>query len=170
MRTKFVLLLLITIVLGSSFAKRTAIVVTSSAFMQNAAIPTQYTCEGNQMSPPLKLSNIPPRTQSLALIVHDPDAPMKGGFTHWVMWNIPVQEDIAENYKAAMQGMNSAKQIGYTGPCPPTGTHRYNFKIYALDTKLNLTDQTDKQALEKAMKGHILGEGTLTGMYKKMKG
>lgn len=170
MRTKTTILLLIAAVFICSFAARTKLVITSSAFIEKGAIPMQYTCEGNQMSPPLKLSNIPPRTQSLALIVHDPDAPMKGGFTHWVMWNIPVQEDIPENYKAAMQGLNGAGQIGYTGPCPPTGTHRYNFKIYALDTKLNLSDQTDKQALEKAMKGHILGEGTLTGMYKKIKG
>lgn len=153
----------------SSFAARNELMITSSAFANNAVIPSQYTCEGNEMSPPLKISNVPQRTQTLAIIVHDPDAPMKGGFTHWVVWNIPVKEDIPENFNGGQTGMNSGKQAGYKGMCPPTGTHHYHFRVYALDTKLNLSDNTDKDALEKAMRGHILAQGDLVGLYKKIK-
>lgn len=145
------------------------LMVTSSAFTNGGMIPSQYSCEGNEMSPPLKIGNIPRNTQWLALIVHEPDAPVKGGFTHWVLWNIPVMEDITENYKGGVVGMNSAKERGYKGMCPPTGSHHYRFMVYALDKKPDITDATDKAALEKAMKGHILATGEITGMYKKIK-
>ncbi|HTF02418.1 MAG TPA: YbhB/YbcL family Raf kinase inhibitor-like protein, partial [Bacteroidia bacterium] len=105
-------------------------------------------------------------TKSLALIMDDPDAP-SGDFVHWVMWNIPVQEKIAENTAPGMQGLNGRKETKYTGPCPPSGTHHYHFKIYALDTELSLLTTTDKQGLLLAMKGHILGTGELIGLFKK---
>ncbi|MCD6010974.1 MAG: Phospholipid-binding protein [Flavipsychrobacter sp.] len=145
------------------------ITITSSAFRHNLPIPTKYSCEGENINPPLDISGIPEGTQSVALIMHDPDAPMKGGFTHWVMWNIKPNAHISEKYNGAEMGMNSARKIGYIGMCPPTGTHHYHFTVYALDTKLSLTAQTDKAGLEEAMKGHILAESTLTGLYKKTK-
>lgn len=152
-----------------SFAANTGLSVTSSAFAANGMIPAQYTCEGDEVSPPLKLANIPPGAKSLALIVHDPDAPMKGGVTHWVVWNMGVQEDIPEGFKNAEQGMNSSNTLGYKGMCPPMGVHHYHFMVYALDTRLGLEGNTDKAGLESAMKGHILAQGDLVGLYKKMK-
>jgi Raf kinase inhibitor-like YbhB/YbcL family protein len=164
----FTLLMIATTML--SLKPKGDLMVTSSAFMNNGMIPSQYTCEGTEMSPPLKISNIPENAQSLALIVHDPDAPMQGGFTHWVLWNMPVAEDIAENYRAGVTGMNSARERGYKGMCPPSGSHHYRFIVYALDKKLDISDATDKAGLEKAMKGHILATGEITGLYKKIKG
>lgn len=143
--------------------------ISSSAFKNNGVIPAKYSCEGEGINPPLHISALPAGTQSLALILHDPDAPMKGGFTHWAMWNIKPNTAITEKFNNAPQGMNSARKIGYIGMCPPSGTHHYHFTVFALDTMLTLTTQTDKAALEEAMKGHILGESTLTGLYKKTK-
>ena len=97
----------------------------------------------------------------------DPDAPMKGGFTHWVIWNIATDGNIPENFKNDNRGLNSAKQPGYKGMCPPSGTHHYHFMVYALDTKLNIDNNTDKEALEKAMKGHVLASGDLVGLFNK---
>lgn len=152
----------------ASFTEK-GMVVTSGAFRNNSVIPVKYTCEGEDISPPLDISGLPQGTQSLALILHDPDAPMKGGFTHWVMWNIAPNTSINEHFNKAEQGMNSARKPGYIGMCPPTGTHHYNFTIYALDRRLTLPTQTDKAGLEEAMKDHILGQSTLTGLYKKIK-
>jgi len=156
-------------VLSSSFKANNGLFVTSTSFAENGMIPSKYTCEGKNINPPLHIANIPAGAKSLALVLHDPDAPMKGGFTHWVMWNIDVKGDIPENYNGAVQGLNSAKKIGYIGMCPPSGTHHYNFHVYALDTKLALDKSTDKAALEKALEGHILADGELTGLYKKEK-
>lgn len=153
----------------SSFAPKGSLTATSTSFANNGMIPSKYSCEGADINPPLHISNLPQKTQSLALILHDPDAPMKGGFTHWVMWNIDPKSEISENYKGSEQGMNGAKVKGYKGMCPPSGTHHYHFMIYALDTKLNLGANTDKAALEQAMKGHILAETDLVGLYKKTK-
>ena len=167
MRT-LLILITIFIVLGIvSFTGKTGLMVSSTAFSNNGMIPAKYSCEGGESSPPLQVSELPKGTQSLALIVHDPDAPMKGGFTHWVMWNMATDGEIPENYKGATQGYNSAKQTGYKGMCPPSGTHHYHFMVYALDTKLNIDKNTDKAGLEKAMRGHILAKGDLIGLYKK---
>ncbi len=153
----------------ASFTNHTGLTVTSVSFKNNGLIPTKFTCEGEDINPALQIGNIPSGAKSLALILQDPDAPMKGGFTHWVMWNMPTDGAIPENYKGAEQGMNSARKMGYYGMCPPSGTHHYLFKVYALDTKPELPVSTDKAALEMAMKGHILAEGELTGLYKKVK-
>lgn len=166
---RFITSLFITVIFifMTSFTQKAGLTVSSTAFKHNAMIPSQYSCEGRQVSPPLSVSHIPAGTKSLALILHDPDAPMKGGFTHWVMWNIDASGTIAENYKGAEQGMNSANKEGYIGMCPPSGTHHYHFYVYALDTKLSLGHDANKAALEKAMQGHILAEGVLTGLYSK---
>ena len=154
----------------SAFSCSNSLKITSSAFSDNGNIPMKYTCEGQQVSPPLSFSGIPSGAKSLALIVHDPDAPMQGGFTHWVVWNIdPSTTNLPEGFDGAEQGLNGAQKPGYTGMCPPNGTHHYHFMLYALDTKLDISKQTAKDGLEKAMKGHVLAQGDLVGLYKKSK-
>jgi Raf kinase inhibitor-like YbhB/YbcL family protein len=144
--------------------------VSSTAFVNNGAIPAKYSCEGEEVSPPLIISDVPEGAKSLAIVVHDPDAPREGGFTHWVVWNIDVaNKTLPENFKGAQQGLNGAGQPGYKGMCPPTGTHHYHFMVYALDMKLSIDPKTDKAGLEKSMQGHILAQGELVGLYKKAK-
>ena len=145
-----------------------ALEVRSTVFSQNGHIPGLYTCEGKNINPPIDISNIPEGTKTLAIIVEDPDAP-SGVFDHWLAWNIRPNEAIAEATNPGISGTNSFGKTGYGGPCPPSGTHRYFFKVYALDTALELTVGSDKKALHKAMKGHILSEGELMGNYKKSK-
>ncbi|HBE45375.1 MAG TPA: YbhB/YbcL family Raf kinase inhibitor-like protein [Deltaproteobacteria bacterium] len=143
--------------------------VSSTAFKENTSIPKKYTCDGKDINPPLTIENVPQGTKSLALIVDDPDAPM-GIWVHWVLWNIdPKTREIKENSvpQGAIQGINDFGKSSYGGPCPPSGTHRYFFKAYALDTVLNLPQNSRKADLEKGMKGHILGQGQLMGIYKK---
>lgn len=140
--------------------------VTSSAFEANQMIPAKYTCTGENISPPITIGGIPEGTQSLALIMDDPDAP-NGDFVHWVMWNIPVNTLIPEDFAPGSQGLNGAKENKYTGPCPPSGTHHYHFKVYALNSKLDLPANTDKEALLKAMEGHVLSSGELVALFKK---
>lgn len=164
--SKFSTLLIASIMV--SFASQTKLTVTSTSFTDNGNIPSKFTCEGTQASPALNVTGVPSAAKSLALILHDPDAGREGGFTHWVMWNIPTDGNIPENFKGAVQGFNGAHKAGYIGMCPPTGTHHYHFKVYALDMQLNLDKSTDKAGLEKAMTGHILGEGEIVGLYKKM--
>lgn len=148
----------------------TALDVSSSAFKHESAIPSRYTCDGQDMSPPLQWSKGPPGTQSYAIIMDDPDAP-NGTFVHWVMWNIighQLQENIplqASLTGGGAQGTNSFKDIGYGGPCPPSGTHRYFFHLYALDRTLDLEPGATKQGLLDAMNGHILAQGELIGTY-----
>ena len=142
------------------------LVVESPAFKANGTIPSKYTCDGKNISPELHVSMIPSGTVSLALIMDDPDAP-KGTFDHWIMWNIPVQDKISEDSAPGMQGKNGKGDNKYTGPCPPSGTHHYHFRVYALDTKLNLAEGSDKQALLKAIEGHILATGEIVGLYKR---
>ena len=144
-----------------------ALAVSSPAFNANAMIPAKFTCEGISVSPALHLGEFPAQTQSLAIIVHDPDAAHPGGFSHWVTFNIDPVRDIPEGFKGGVQGLNGAGKAGYMGPCPPSGTHHYHFMVYVLDTRLDLPEQTDKAALEKAMQGHILAQGDLVGLYKK---
>jgi Raf kinase inhibitor-like YbhB/YbcL family protein len=154
----------------TSFSNSPKLKITSTSFANNGSIPSKYSCEGEEASPPLLISDIPSGTKSLAIILHDPDAPREGGFTHWVVWNVePGNNNIPENFKGAQQGLNGAGQPGYKGMCPPSGTHHYHFMVYALDTKLDIDKKTDKAGLEKSMQGHILAQGDLVGLYKKTK-
>lgn len=153
----------------AAFTGEKKLVVTSSAFVNNGMIPVKYTCLGQQASPPITVANVPEGTRSLAMIVHDPDAPVKGGFTHWVIWNIePATTTISENFRNDNEGLNGMKEMGYRSMCPPSGTHHYHFVVYALDVLLNINKKTtDKAALEKVMKGHILASGEIVGTYDK---
>ncbi|MBS1914744.1 MAG: YbhB/YbcL family Raf kinase inhibitor-like protein [Bacteroidetes bacterium] len=138
--------------------------VTSTAFNNNEAIPSKYTCDGKNINPPLSIEHIPLASKSLAIIVDDPDAP-GGTWVHWVMWNIPVTHLIKENEAHGVQGLNDFSKHQYGGPCPPGGTHRYFFKIYALDCVLDIPASSKKENVEQAMSGHILAFGELTGLY-----
>lgn len=141
--------------------------LTSSAFQHNAQIPAKYTCDGENVNPLLAISGAPETTQSFVLIVDDPDAPM-GTWDHWVVWNIPpVITEIAESNvpHGAVQGTTSFDDQKYGGPCPPSGTHRYFFKLYALDTMLQLPPSSRKAVVEAAMQGHILEKAELIGLY-----
>lgn len=140
----------------------------STVFSHNGHIPPLYTCEGEDISPPLEVSNLPEGVKTLALIVEDPDAP-NDVFDHWLLWNIHPNEAIAEGGNPGISGTNSFGKTGYGGPCPPSGSHRYFFKVYALDTDLNLPAGSDKHQLLDAMKGHVLAEGQLMGHYQKRK-
>lgn len=143
--------------------------VSSSAFDNNGNIPQKYTCDGKDVNPALKIENVPAEAKSLALIVDDPDAPM-GIWVHWVVWNIdPKISEIKENSvpKDSVQGINDFRKHDYGGPCPPSGTHRYFFKLYALDTLLNLNPNSSKADLEKAMKGHIIAQSQIIGLYRR---
>lgn len=147
--------------------------VTSPAFEQGMLIPRKYTCDGENFSPPLMWQSVPENAISLALICDDPDAP-SGTFAHWILFDLPTDtKELPEHISpaetalpdGATQGTNSANRIGYMGPCPPSGTHRYFFKIYALDTKIGLGTGATKGQVESAIKGHILAEGELMGTY-----
>lgn len=138
--------------------------ITSTAFTSNGLIPAHYTCDGLNISPPLEVENLPAETRSLAVIVEDPDAP-KGPFTHWIIWNIPPATHISEGTSKGTQGTNDFNHHRYNGPCPPSGLHKYNFKIYALDCTLDLPVSAAKRNLEQAIKDHVIGYGTLTGRY-----
>ncbi|MCE9538947.1 MAG: YbhB/YbcL family Raf kinase inhibitor-like protein [Bacteroidetes bacterium] len=152
-----------------AFFLHTSLTVTSTSFPKDGLIPSKYTCDGTNLSPSLQIQDLPKGTKTMALIIHDPDAPMEGGITHWIVWNIPPTKSIPENLKGGIQGMNGANQTGYTGPCPPSGKHHYHFNVYALDTELLLSKNTNKDQLEKAMEGHILSEGNLIGLYERKK-
>jgi len=140
--------------------------ISSPAFEHNDYIPINYSCDGINVNPALTIHDIPSQTKSLALIVDDPDAP-GGTYTHWIMWNMPPAEGLEENSAPGIQGVNDKGENKYYGPCPPSGIHHYYFKVYALDTMLDLPDSTDKKGLESAMEGHILAKGTIIGRYKK---
>lgn len=143
--------------------------IKSSAFENNEKIPRKYTCQGEDINPPLEFSEIPKETKSLALIMDDPDAPL-GTWDHWIIWNIPPEtKEIKEGEVPvnAIQGKNSWGKNSYGGPCPPSGTHRYFFKLYALNEILNINENSKKSDLEKAMKGHIIARAELIGLYAK---
>lgn len=140
--------------------------LTSPAFQDNKMMPAKFTCDGEEVNPELIIENIPKDAKSLALIVDDPDAPM-GTWVHWVVYDIPVISKIDENSIPGIQGKNDSNPRNYGGPCPPSGTHRYFFKIYALDKELGLHEGASKSDLEKAMKGHILDKAELVGIYKR---
>ncbi len=147
----------------------TTLTITSPAFKNGELIPSKFTCDGADISPALAIGNVPPEAKSLALIMDDPDAP-GGMWVHWVVWNIdPATREIPEDSvpAGARLGRNDFRQTPYGGPCPPSGTHRYFFKLYALDTRLELAAGTDKAGLEKAMKGHVLAQAELMGKFKR---
>jgi len=142
--------------------------LTSSAFQNNQTIPREYTCNGKNTNPPLTIKGVPSGTISLVLIVDDPDAPRKV-WSHWVVWNLPKETDlIAPGVlpSKAVVGQNDFKNQRYDGPCPPSGTHHYHFKIYALNSWLNLDSRATREDLEKAIEGKILGWGELIGTYR----
>lgn len=146
--------------------------LTSSAFAAEEMIPTRYTCDGEDISPALSWEGIPQGTQSLALIVDDPDAPGQT-FVHWVLYDLPPEtQQLPENVpnteqlpNGGVQGKNDFGKLGYGGPCPPEGTHRYFFKLYALDTQLGIGAGATKAQVEAAMSGHILAAEEWIGRY-----
>jgi Raf kinase inhibitor-like YbhB/YbcL family protein len=143
--------------------------ISSPAFGHEGNIPAKYTCDGMDVNPTLTIVNVPGGAKSLALIVDDPDAPA-GTWVHWVVWNItPNTTEIREDSvpKGAIQGINDFRKHSYGGPCPPSGTHRYFFKLFALDALLNIRPDSRKQELEEAMKGHILSQAEIIGLYKR---
>lgn len=148
--------------------------ITSTAFDEGGMIPSKYTCDGEDISPPLKWDSVPEGTKSITLISDDPDAPM-GTWVHWVLYNLPAdKQELPENFPGdetlpdgTRQGLTDFDKTGYGGPCPPSGTHRYYFKIYALDTKIDATAVLHKKGLLKEMEGHILAQGQLMGKYKR---
>lgn len=158
-----------------------AFALSSTAFDHQGEIPRKFTCEGEDVSPPLHWSGVPSGTRSFALIVEDPDAPDPKAprliWTHWVLYNIPADTTtLAEDEKrhgvppGVLQGINGWTRTGYGGPCPPVGRHRYFHRLYALDVALPNLDRPDRKALRAAMKGHVLGEAELVGTYEKTGG
>ena len=150
--------------------------ITSPAFSDGGLIPKKYSCDGENISPPLKWDSVPTGTKSIAILCEDPDAP-SGLWVHWVFFNLPadyieLKENIPDDETlddGSRQGLTDFQTTGYGGPCPPWGTHRYLFKIYALDTKLDIVHLVDRENLLTAMKNHILAEGLLTGKYQRSK-
>jgi Raf kinase inhibitor-like YbhB/YbcL family protein len=142
--------------------------VTSSAFQDGASIPSKFSCAGANISPPLQVMGTPSEAKSLVLIMDDPDAP-SGLFTHWTVWNIsPQTHAIAEGSSPrGVPGTNDFGKSGYGGPCPPSGTHHYYFKVFALDSELDLPSGAKRSQLEAAMKGHVVAKGELMGRYSK---
>jgi Raf kinase inhibitor-like YbhB/YbcL family protein len=148
----------------------------STAFQDGGAIPRGYTCDGTNVSPPLEWTGVPKSAKTLAIIADDPDAPA-GTWVHWVLYNLPAEKiGVIENTPATetlsgggMQGTNDFKKIGYGGPCPPSGSHRYFFKLYALDTELALRPGATKADVESAMAGHIVAQTQLMGTYRRQR-
>ena len=151
--------------------------IMSSAFREGERIPARYTCEGQNISPEISWDGAPAETRSLALIVHDPDAPRTNGFTHWMVYNIPagtteIPENIAEGSRVSgigMQGKNDAGNIGYMGPCPPSGTHRYFLRLFALRKELDLPPGATATELQLAIHDHIIEQAELMGTYAKVR-
>ncbi len=149
--------------------------LSSAAFQREARIPARFTCDGDNISPELSWKDSPAQTKSFVLIMHDPDAPMAGGFTHWVMYDIPgnvahIEQNVPRQGRVAgtgIQGKNDSGKIGYMGPCPPSGTHRYYTRLYALDTELKLEPGVSQERVEQAMSGHVLEHAELMGKYSK---
>nr|MBD3312190.1 YbhB/YbcL family Raf kinase inhibitor-like protein [archaeon] len=141
--------------------------LSSPGFKPNKPIPAKYACQGEDINPELNISEVPEGAESLALIMDDPDAP-GGTWVHWVVWSIPADTKVInEDSVPGTQGVNSWGNNEYGGPCPPSGEHRYVFKVYALDINLDLDETSNKNVLEQAMKGHVLASAELTGLYSK---
>jgi Raf kinase inhibitor-like YbhB/YbcL family protein len=146
--------------------------ISSAAFENNSFIPSKYTCEGQEINPPLEFRDVPEDTKSLLLIVDDPDAPMKT-WVHWTIWNIDAKTtQVLQNScpKGAVEGITSFGRTGYGGPCPPSGTHRYFFKLFALDKMLDLSPNSHVRDIEGTIEGHIIRKAELIGLYKKKYG
>lgn len=148
--------------------------LTSSAFHQGGTIPRKFTCDGDNTSPEFSWRDAPEQTKSFALIMHDPDAPRAGGFTHWVLYNIPANiaslepnmpKDKQHITGTGVQGKNDAGKLGYMGPCPPSGSHRYFVRLYAIDTELQLPPGATHDQVRMAMRDHVLEEAELMGTY-----
>jgi Raf kinase inhibitor-like YbhB/YbcL family protein len=144
--------------------------ITSSALREGESIPSKFTCDGGDISPPLRIADVPSGAKSLALIADDPDAP-GGLFTHWLVWNIsPQSNSIAEgSAPKGVQGTNDFGKSGYGAPCPPSGVHRYYFRVFALDRELDLRSGAKRSQLDAAMKGHVIAQGELIGRYARKK-
>lgn len=143
--------------------------IASSAFQEGGAIPEKFSKNGQNVSPELRIEGVPAEAKALALIVDDPDAP-SGLFTHWLAWNIdPKTQEISEGSapNGAVQGKNDFGELGYGGPQPPSGTHRYYFKVFALNAALDLKSGAKRKEVDAAMKGHVIGQGQLMGKYSK---
>ncbi len=153
-------------------ASSAAMRLSSPDFKEGEKIPERFTCEGKDVSPTLKIKGVPKEAKSLVVIVEDRDAP-GGNFTHWLMWNVvPNLTEIVANKppSGAVQGVNDFGKNKYSGPCPPPGIHRYHFKLYALDTALDLPSKSKRKAVDSATKGHIIAEATLMGSYARKDG
>jgi len=172
MRHPIILLLTAPILATSAWADRNHknITVTSDAFKANEAIPSEYTCDGAEKTPSLSWSNVPSDAKSIAILVEDPDAP-KGTFTHWMVTNIPPSDTSLSTDGTLPQGAVAAKNdkgsTGWAGPCPPSGTHHYHFRVYALDK--TVAQPTSRADFMKEIKGHVLAQGELIGTYQKKK-
>lgn len=143
----------------------------SPAFQDGAYLPRECTCDGEGISPPLSWIDVPEGTESLALMIDDPDAPA-GTFVHWLVWNVPPGTTEIEQGKrpaGAVEGTTSAGKPGYFPPAPPSGTHRYQFKLYALDTVLNLPHTAGEEEFKEALQGNVIAEAQLTGLYQRLK-
>ena len=173
---KFVVITVFLFQLPQGCGSNGSFVLTSTAFTNNSNIPAKFSCDGQNISPPLQWEGAPSNTLSFALVLHDPDAPLSGGFTHWVIYDIPsgvksLDENLPKTAllaNGATQGNNGSNALGYTGPCPPAGkAHHYNFTLYALDIVFNLRSGISQNQLETTMKGHILAQTRLTGLYQR---
>ena len=161
---------IVLIVVASFAAGGAKMKITSPAFQQGGNIPSKFSCDGGNTNPPLQLSDVRSGAKSLVLIVDDSDAP-GGSFTHWAVWNVsPQTTAIAEgSTPKGVQGTNDFGKSGYGAPCPPSGAHRYYFKIFALDRQLDLSSGARRGQLDAAMKGHVIAEGELMGRYSRKK-
>ena len=143
--------------------------LSSPAFESERSIPRKYSCSGANINPPLLIADVPAGTKTMALILEDPDAP-SGAFVHWLVYNIPVDNRIEEDSVPGTQGVNTYGKRAYGGPCPPSGTHRYVFKLYALNTVLALGDIANRETVVAAMEGHIVDTAELIGLYQRKSG
>ncbi|MBJ6799820.1 YbhB/YbcL family Raf kinase inhibitor-like protein [Geomonas propionica] len=168
LRKSFLLALVLTLFGATSMqAKESQLKLVSSAFKQAGQIPSLYSCDGSDTSPPLAIDGIPKDAKSLALVMDDPDAP-GGTWVHWVLWNIaPSTSQITQGTvpRGAQQGVNSWRRKSYGGPCPPSGQHRYYFRLYALSERLNLPSNSTRKELDLAMRGKVLAQAELLGVY-----
>lgn len=146
-------------------------IITSPSFADGDMIPRKFTCEGGDINPELQIQNVPEGTETLALVVHDPDAPMAGGFTHWVVWNIDPGTVLIKEESippGSVEGKNGAGRTGYMGPCPPPGKpHRYEFRLYALSVRPDLPEGSTMDMLMEVVNGSVISEAVLAGLYAK---
>jgi len=148
------------------FSQGETMIISAPDFKHNSMIPAKFTCSGSGINPTFVVEEIPGNTKTLAFIMDDPDAP-RGTFVHWVVYNIPPTTKIEENSVPGIEGTNTTGSVSYVPPCPPSGTHRYFFKIYALDKELSFAFPPEKQDLEAAMQGHIICSAEIIGLFKK---